>query len=103
MYRVNNKKAVHRLADKNFFASRFRNIIAILAIALTSLLFTSVFTIGSGIIENIQRENMRQAGGDGMAALKYITDEQYEAVKDHDLIKDFVNRWKERFRRQRMT
>ncbi len=88
MYRVNNKKAVHRLADKNFFASRFRNIIAILAIALTSLLFTSVFTIGSGIIENIQRENMRQAGGDGMAALKYITDEQYEAVKDHDLIKE---------------
>lgn len=88
MYRVNNQRAVRRLADRSFRASRSRNIIAVLAIALTALLFTALFTVGSGLIENIQRQTMRQAGGDGMAVLKYVTDGQYEQVKDHPLIKE---------------
>ncbi len=88
MYRVNNQKAVRRLAERSFRASRSRNIIAVLAIALTALLFTALFTIGSGLIENLQRQTMRQAGGDGMAVLKYVTDEQYEQVKDHALIRE---------------
>ncbi len=88
MYRVSNQSAVRRLADRSFQASRSRNIIAVLAIALTALLFTALFTVGSGLIENIQRQTMRQAGGDGMASLKYVTDEQYEQVKDHPLIKE---------------
>lgn len=88
MYRVNNRKAVRRLADKSFLASRSRNIIAVLAIALTALLFTALFTVGSGMIENLQRQTMRQAGGDGMAVLKYMTEEEYQAVKDHSLIKE---------------
>ena len=33
-----------------------RNIIAVCAIALTALLFTTLFTIGSGIVENFQRQ-----------------------------------------------
>lgn len=88
MYRVNNKSAIRRLADRSFQASRSRNIIAVLAIALTALLFTALFTSGSGLIENIQRQTMRQAGGDGMAILKYVTDEQYEEMRDHRLIKE---------------
>lgn len=88
MYRVNNQRAVRRLANRSFRASRSRNIIAVLAIALTALLFTALFTVGSGLIENIQRQTMRQAGGDGMAVLKYVTDGQYEQVKDHPLIKE---------------
>lgn len=88
MYRVNNQRAVRRLADRSFRASRSRNIIAVLAIALTALLFTALFTVGSGLIENIQRQTMRQAGGDGMAVLKYVTEGQYEQVKDHPLIKE---------------
>ena len=31
---------------------------------------------------------MRQAGGDGMGVLKYITDEEYSKIKDHELIED---------------
>ena len=88
MYRVKNKKAVRNLSDKNFYASRTRNVIAVLAIVLTTVLFTALFTIASGMVENIQRQTMRQAGGDGMAVLKYVTDEEYEAVKDHELIEE---------------
>ncbi len=88
MFRIKNQKAVRRIADKSFAANRTRNLIAMAAIALTSVLFTAVFTAGSGVVENFQRQTMRQAGGDGMGVLKYITDEEYEKVKDHELIEE---------------
>ncbi len=86
MLKVNSKKAVRRLSNRSFKANVSRNVIAVIAIALTAILFTALFTVGSGMVENIQKQTMRQAGGDGMALLKYITDEQFEAVKDHPLI-----------------
>ncbi|MGE5397014.1 MAG: ABC transporter permease [Chitinophagales bacterium] len=90
MIKVNNKNAIRNLADKSFRANRGRNIIAILAVALTAILFTTLFTMGIGTVECIQEGAMRQAGGDGHAALKYITDEQYNQVKDHPLIKEIA-------------
>lgn len=86
MLKVNSKKAIRRLSNRSFKSNVSRNIIAVIAIALTAILFTALFTVGSGMIENIQRQTMRQAGGDGMAYLKYLTDEQYDNIKDHPLI-----------------
>lgn len=86
MLKVNSKSAIRRLSNRSFKANVSRNIIAVIAIALTAILFTALFTVGSGMVENIQRQTMRQAGGDGMAHLKYITDEQFEDIKDHELI-----------------
>ena len=85
-FQVDNKNAVRRLSDRSLKANASRNLIAVAAIALTTILFTVLFTVGSGMVENIQRQTMRQAGGDGMASLKYLTDEQFEAVKNHPLI-----------------
>lgn len=86
MLNVNSKKAIRRLSNRSFKANTSRNIIAAIAIVLTAILFTALFTVGSGIIENVQKQTMRQAGGDGMLILKYLTDEQYNHVKDHKLI-----------------
>ncbi len=88
MFKVNSKKAVRRIADKSFLANRTRNVIAVAAIMLTSILFTALFTISSGMVENMQKQTMRQAGGDGMGVLKYITDEEYEKVKKHELVEE---------------
>lgn len=88
MFNVNSKAAIKKLSRKSFAAARSRNLIAVAAIALTAFLLTALFTVGSGMIENFQRQTMRQAGGDGMGVLKYITDEQYEKVKDHKLIEE---------------
>ena len=44
--RVKNRKCIRRLSFKSLWASRKRNIIAICAIALTTLMFTSLFTMG---------------------------------------------------------
>jgi putative ABC transport system permease protein len=88
MIKVNNKKAVQNLADKSFRANKTRNLFAITAIVLTTVLFTTLFTLGIGSIESLQKATMRQAGGDGHAAIKYITDEDYEKIKGHPLIKE---------------
>lgn len=88
MFNVSNKKAISKLSRESFKGNKTRNIIAIIAIALTAMMFTALFTISGGVIENIQKQTMRQAGGDGMAVVKYITDEEYNNIKDHKLIKE---------------
>ncbi|MEG1165778.1 MAG: ABC transporter permease, partial [Oscillospiraceae bacterium] len=90
MIKVNNKKAVSNLASKSFRANKTRNIIAIIAIALTAILFTSLFTMGIGTVEALQQATIRQSGGDGHAALKYIDDEEFDAIKDHPLINEIA-------------
>ena len=87
MIKVNNERAIRNLADKSFQANSSRNLIAIIAITLTAVLFTTLFTMGIGTVESLQQATMRQAGGDGHAVLKYITDEEYDQIKDHPLIK----------------
>lgn len=90
MIRVKNKKVIHRLSDRSFSASKTRNIIAVIAIALTALLFTSLFTMGFGAVESLQRASMTMTGGDGHASIKYVTDEEYDAVYGHPLIKEMA-------------
>ncbi|WP_010493864.1 ABC transporter permease [Paenibacillus elgii] len=90
MIKVKNNKVVRNLSDKSFKVNKTRNIIAIIAIALTALLFTTLFTMGLGTMESLQQATMRQAGGGGHAVLKYLTDEEFNRVKDHLLIKEIA-------------
>ena len=61
--RVKNRKCIRRLSFKSLWASRKRNIIAICAIALTTLMFTSLFTIMLSVNSSYETYNFRQAGG----------------------------------------
>ena len=61
--KVSNRGCIRRLSFRALLASRTRNIVAVLAIALTAMLFTSLFTIALSINEGIQQNNFRQAGG----------------------------------------
>ena len=55
--------------------------IAVLAIALTAMLFTTLFTIGIGTVESFQRATMRQSGGDSHGVIKNISPKQYEEMR----------------------
>lgn len=88
MRKVKNRKVIRRLADKSFRSNCTRNQIAVLAIALTTLLFTTLFTIGLGAIENFQLATMRQSGGDSHGVFKNVTREQYEKLKNHPSIRE---------------
>ena len=71
--KVSNRKCVRHLAWKSLLASRTRNLIAIVAIALTTMLFTSLFTIALSINEGFQQSNFRQVGGFSHGGFKYMT------------------------------
>lgn len=88
MRKVKNRAIIRNIADKGFRANKTRNFIAVLAIALTTLLFTSLFTIGLGTAENFQRQTMRQSGGDSHGVIKDVSWEQYEKLKEHPSIKE---------------
>lgn len=88
MRKVMNNKAVKRLAARGFITSRTRNIVAVIAIVLTAVLFTAVFTIGIGIAEDTERSAMLQAGGEAHGSIKNLTQEQYDILKEHPLIKE---------------
>ena len=91
MIRVANKGCVRRLGFRSMRAARTRNIVAVLAIALTTVLFTSLFTIASSINYSFQQENFRQAGGDFHGTIKGLTWEQVEEMRSDPLIQgDFA-------------
>lgn len=87
--KVSNRGCIRRLSLRSLLASRTRNIVAVLAIALTAVLFTSLFTIALSINEGIQQNNFRQAGGWSHGSFKYLTEEQFEELKDDPLIKSW--------------
>ena len=82
----NNGAVVKKLSGRYFKASKSRNMIAIIAIILTTILFTTIFTLGSGLMDTVHDQNIRKAGGDGQAVLSYISDEVYNDVAGNPLI-----------------
>nr|WP_325215366.1 ABC transporter permease [uncultured Oscillibacter sp.] len=91
MIHVANKGCIRRLGFRSMRAARTRNIVAVLAIALTTILFTSLFTIASSINYSFQQENFRQAGGDFHGTIKGLTWEQVEEMRSDPLIQgDFA-------------
>ena len=87
--KVSNRGCIRRLSLRTLLANRTRNLVAVLAIALTAMLFTSLFTIALSINEGIQQNNFRQAGGWSHGSFKYLTEEQFEELKDDPLIESW--------------
>lgn len=86
---VANKKCIGQLSMKSMKAARTRNFIAIFAIALTAILFTSMFTVALSINHSIQQANFRQVGGWAHGSFKYLTNEQFNEIKTNPLINQY--------------
>lgn len=89
MLKVSNKACIKQLSKRSFRASKTRNIIAILAIALTTILFTSLFTVGLSANKAFQESNFRQVGGYCHGGFKYLSEEQFHELRDDPLIKEW--------------
>lgn len=87
MYKVDNKKTLRRLAMDSFRANRMRNLFAVIAIMLTTVLFMSIFTIGNSMSRSMEESLMRQVGTSAHGGFKRLTEEQYEQLKQHKSIK----------------
>ena len=86
---VANKSCIRRIGFRHLKSAPARNIIAILAIALTSILFTAIFTVVSSMLYSFEMSNFRQVGGYAHGAFKYLTAEQVEELKDDPLIRQY--------------
>ena len=75
-----------KIAGRSFRCDRMRNIFIIMAIILTSILFTGLFTLGSGIAASTQRANYILSGGDGHARIIDMNDSEYSTISSHPLI-----------------
>lgn len=89
MLKVKNRKAIGLLSNRSLRASGTRNIIAVAAIALTALLFTSLFTIAMSINDGFQQSNFRQHGAYSHGGFKYLSEEQFNDLKDDPLIEQY--------------
>ncbi len=88
MIRVKNKKTIRHLADISFKTEKMRNIFAVTAIILTTVLFCSLFSIFSSLLACTEESTMRQVGGSSHGGFKYLTPEQYENLSKHPAIKE---------------
>ena len=87
--KVSNGSCIRRLSIRALLANRTRNVVAVLAIALPAMLFTSLFTIAMSINEGIQQNNFRQAGGCSHGSFKYLTEEECEELQGDPLIQAY--------------
>lgn len=88
MRKVKNKRLIRRLSLRTIKAGRKKNIIAVLGIMLTCILFTSLFSIGGSILKTSQENTMRQVGGRYMAGLKYLTHQEAQMFSADSAVKD---------------
>ena len=85
--KVKNGSCIRHLSFKTLMAARKRNIIAVLAIALTALLFTSLFTIVMSINETNQNYQFRSVGGYAHGAFKDVDEDQIKVLSAHPDVK----------------
>ncbi len=90
MFSNNNNKVINLIVKKCFKSKQSRNIVAIIAIILTTTLFTTIFTIGSGMISTIREQSIRKAGADGQVVLSLINDKVFNKIKEHKMINEIA-------------
>ena len=84
---VKNRGCIRRLSFKTLLASRKRNLIAIAAIVLTTLLFTSLFTIVLSINETNQNYQFRSVGTYAHGSFKDVDKDQIAKLSAHPKVK----------------
>ena len=92
--KVKNKAYIRRLAKNILNANKSRRNILLLAIALTSILFTSLFSVALGLGKSMENQTMKTVGTISHGSFKELSDEDVEILTHDKDIKDFSVREK---------
>lgn len=71
------------LTKRLFKQNKGRDIVAVTAVALTTLLFTTLFVLSLSMSKNLVEMTFRQTGYDAQVSFKSITSEQIEKIASH--------------------
>lgn len=86
MFFSRNRTCIVRLAKKELKSRKTRNVIIVLAIVLTTILFTSMMTICLGTYQSVQTTMQMQKGSKADGDVRYLTKEQfYQLSENKDL------------------
>jgi len=83
------KLIIRTLIDRSFRANKPRNIVAVFAIVLTTLMFTSLFVLSQSMVENLRDMNFQQAGYNSHLSSGLMTDADMEKIIAHEAVRDF--------------
>ena len=79
----NNKAVIKKLANRSFHSNKMRNVIAAIAIALTTFLFTAVLTIGMGASGTLEYSMAKLMGSSADALVQGLSEEQFQQLKEN--------------------
>lgn len=92
--KVKNKAYIRHLAKNILNVNKSRRNILLLAIALTSILFTSLFSVALGLGKSMETQTMKTIGTISHGSFKELSDEDVEILTHDKDIKDFSVREK---------
>ncbi len=79
----NNKAVIKKLANRSFRSNKMRNVIAAIAIALTTFLFTAVLTIGMGASGTLEYSMAKMMGSSADALVQGLSEDQFQQLKQN--------------------
>lgn len=88
MITVENKKTITKLAKTELKANKLRNTLAVLAIILTTLMLTTVFSIGGSYILSIKDREVKMTGADSDAMIMGPTYDQINQLPENSKVKN---------------
>lgn len=83
------KSMIRILTNRSFKANKTRNLVAIFAIVLTTVMFTSLFVLSQSMVENLRNMNFQQAGYNSHLSSGIMTDADVEKITTHEAVRDF--------------
>lgn len=81
------KPVIRTLINRSFQANRTRNLVAVLAIVLTTLMFTSLFVMSQSMVKNLREMNFQQAGYNSHLTFDSLTEEEMDQLTAHEAVK----------------
>ena len=79
---------IKTLSSRLFRKNRGRNVVAVLAILMTTLMFTTLFTLAQSMSKNMVEMTFRQTGYDAQASFKSITGEEAALIGAHPDVRE---------------
>lgn len=91
MLQNNNKEIIKKLSNRSFKTNKMRNLISVLAIVLTTVLFTSLFTVGYSMLEAFNNYQAMEYGTKSHAQFQDLSNRQIEIIrKDSSVDKNSI-------------
>lgn len=86
LFNNNNRPIITKLSKRSFHKNRTRNTTAILAIALTAFLFTSVIALAFGVRSSMTLSLQMEKGSKADGEISHMTEEQFRELINSDFI-----------------